>query len=64
MTPKREVQMHKWMALAWLAAAAPICLFLSQSLPFIVFVSVYAVVVGHWGSYQAARAEVNSPPAP
>lgn len=60
MTPKREATIHKWMAITWLVASLPICLFLSTSVPFLVFVSVYAVVVGHWGSWQAARAEIAS----
>lgn len=64
MTAELEATIHKWMAIAWFAAAVPICVFLSTSVPFLVFVSVYAVVVGHWGSWQAARAEINSPPAP
>lgn len=63
MTPEREVKIHKWMTYMWLAAAAPICLLLSDSVPFLVFISVYAVVAAHWGAYQAARAEVNSPDA-
>lgn len=63
MSARREVTIHKWLTFAWLAAAAPICLFLSRSVPFLVFISVYAVVAAHWGAYQAARAEVNSPGA-
>lgn len=61
MDAKHEVKLHKWLTFAWLAAALPICVFMSQSVPFLVFISVYAVVAAHWGAYQAARAEVNSP---
>ncbi len=43
---------------AWLALAIPAVLAWSHSVPFLVFVSVYANVVGHWSSYQAARVEV------
>ena len=48
---------HGWLAVFWLAAAFPIMIFWSQNVPFLVFISVYAVVTGHWASYQAAEAE-------
>lgn len=47
-----------WLAVVWLAASLPICFYLSTSVPFLVFVSVYAVVTGHWSTWQAARVEV------
>lgn len=47
-----------WLAVIWFAAAVPICIFLADSVPFLVFVSVYAVVTGHWSTWQAARVEV------
>ena len=48
-----------WATIIWFTAALPICLFLSNSVPFLVFISVYAVVTGHLSSWQAARVEVN-----
>jgi hypothetical protein len=48
---------HGWLAVFWLVAAFPIMIFWSQNVPFLVFISVYAVVTGHWASYQAAEAE-------
>lgn len=51
-------KVNGWLAVVWLVAALPICIFLSSSVPFLVFVSVYAVVTGHWSSWQAARVEV------
>lgn len=53
------MRLHKALTILWLAAALPICLLLARSVPFLVFVSVYAVVCGHWSSWQAARAEVS-----
>jgi len=38
--------------------AVPSALWWKQSLPYLVFLSVYAVVTGHWASWQAARVEV------
>lgn len=52
-------KINGWLAIIWLVAAVPICLFLANSVPFLVFISVYAVVTGHWSSWQAARVEVN-----
>jgi hypothetical protein len=51
-------RVNGWLTVIWLAAAVPICLFLANSVPFLVFISVYAVVTGHLSSWQAARVEV------
>jgi hypothetical protein len=51
-------QLNGWLAVIWLAASLPICFFLSTSVPFLVFVSVYAIVTGHWSTWQASRVEV------
>ena len=49
--------LHGWLTVAWFVAAIPICIYLYDSVPFLVFISVYAVVTGHWSSWQAARVE-------
>jgi hypothetical protein len=51
-------QLNGWLAVIWFIAAFPICIFLSTSVPFLVFISVYAVVTGHWSTWQASRVEV------
>jgi hypothetical protein len=51
-------KINGWATLIWFVAAFPICIFLSDSVPFLVFISVYAVVTGHLSSWQAARVEV------
>lgn len=53
---------HGWAAVVWFVAAFPIMIWLASSVPFLVFISVYAVVVGHWSSNQAAAAEIKSDP--
>lgn len=50
-------KVNGWLTLIWFAAAVPICIFLANSVPFLVFISVYAVVTGHLASWQAARTE-------
>lgn len=56
--PTRFRKANGWLTILWFVAAFPICIFLSKSLPFLVFVSVYAVVTGHLATWQAARVEV------
>jgi hypothetical protein len=50
---------HGWAAVFWFLFAFPACLTdLRNSVPLLVFVSVYANFVGHWSSWQASRTEV------
>lgn len=56
--PKTAKKIHGRAGVAWLIASVPICIFLNSSVPFIVFVSVYAIVVGHWSGWDAAGGEV------
>jgi hypothetical protein len=53
-------RLHGWATLAWLVMAIPAVLWWRSSLPFLVFVSVYANVAGHWSSWQASRVEVKA----
>jgi hypothetical protein len=55
--PQTMRMLHGWLTVAWFVAAIPICVYLYDSVPFLVFISVYAVVTGHWSSWQAARVE-------
>jgi hypothetical protein len=48
---------HGWLTLLWLLLAIPAVMWWRYSVPFLVFVSVYANVTGHWAAWQAARAE-------
>lgn len=56
MTARR---LHFWLTILWFAVAFPIMLIrpLRESIPLLVFISVYANVAGHYSAYQAARAE-------
>lgn len=49
--------LHGWLTIIWFVAAFPIMYFWSENIKFLVFISVYAVVTGHWSSWQAARVE-------
>lgn len=55
--PTKFKQANGWLTVTWLIAVVPIVWLLSNSVPFLVFVSVYAVVTGHLATWQAARVE-------
>ena len=52
-------KVHGTLTIGWFLLAIPAVLFWRNSVPFLVYVSVYANFVGHWSSYQAAKAEEN-----
>lgn len=56
--PQTMRKVNGWATVIWFILAFPICIWLSESVPFLVFISVYAVVTGHLSSWQAARTEV------
>lgn len=51
---------HAVMALLWLLMI-PVAIFtsLQSSVPFLVFISLWALVGAHWSAWQGARAEQN-----
>lgn len=51
-------RIHGWLTVIWFIAAFPIMVFWYDNITFLVFVSVYAVVTGHWSSWQACKVEV------
>jgi hypothetical protein len=51
-------RIHGYATVAWLILAIPAVAWWRHSVPFLVFVSVYANVTGHWSSWQASRVEV------
>ncbi len=48
---------HAFLTVVWVGLAVPGILFWRDSVPFLVGVSIYANIVGHWSSWGAARAE-------
>lgn len=53
--------LHGWLTVVW-AAMIPVSVLtgLRNSVPYLVMLSVYALMVGHFSSWQAGRAEVSS----
>ena len=61
--PEVLAPFHGWSAVGWFIAAFPICIWLNQSVPFLVFISVYAIVVSHWDAWHTAtEAKKNQDP--
>ena len=50
-------RIHGWAVIVWLLLAIPSVLLWRNSVPYLVFVSVYALVVSHWSAWGAPRAE-------
>jgi hypothetical protein len=53
----REAKTHLGLAFMWVALILPTLLFWSSSILWILMISIYANIVGHWSAYQAAHAE-------
>ncbi len=56
--PTKAKKIHGSLAIVWLAFSLPIMLLLSSSIPFVVFISVYAIVAAHWAGWDAAGGEL------
>jgi hypothetical protein len=51
--------LHAWLTWLWLASTVPVLLTdLRNSVPLLVFISIYANVAGHFAAWQSARTEV------
>jgi hypothetical protein len=49
---------HGWATIVWMVASLPLAILYGSSVVFVTFLSLYAIVTGHWSSWQAARVEV------
>lgn len=52
-----QVRVQLTLTIIWACLFIPAVLWWSRSVPFLVFVSVYANFVGHWAGFEAAKAE-------
>ena len=50
---------HKIATLVWIALAVPSLLWWKDALVWVIIMSLWANVVGHWSAFQASRAEEN-----
>ncbi|UDL16805.1 hypothetical protein SEA_ATUIN_134 [Arthrobacter phage Atuin] len=56
--PKFTTEFHKWATIVWIGLLIPSILFWSELLLWVVLMSVWANIAGHWSAYQASRAEL------
>lgn len=50
-------RLHGALTIAWLLLTIPSMIWWRNSIAYLVFLSVYAVVASHWAAWQGARAE-------
>lgn len=50
-----HTKLHKIMKWVWVFPGIPISYLLRYSVPYLVFLSVYAIITGHWGAEEAAE---------
>lgn len=48
---------HLWATVGWAAGGGVLSFLLATSVAWVVFMSLYAIVISHWSAYQASRAE-------
>ena len=56
--PTLMVRFHFWLTIFWLIMVPPSVIFFKESIEYLVYLSVYAAIMGHFSSWQAARVEV------
>lgn len=49
-----HTHLHRWLKWVWICPGLPVSFFLRNSVPWLVFMSVYAIIVGHWSAEEAA----------
>ncbi len=46
---------HFWLLVVWVVVGLPVSFVLRQSVPWVVFLSVYAIIATHWAGWSAER---------
>lgn len=55
MTSKLGRRVHLGLLIIWVFVGLPVSFVLRQSVPWLVFLSVYAIVATHWAGWSAER---------
>lgn len=55
MSAKLGRGIHLTLLFVWLVVGLPVSFYLRESIAWLVFLSVYAIVVGHWSGWSAER---------
>jgi hypothetical protein len=51
---------HGWATCVWICLLIPSLLFWSESVMWVVLMSVWANIAGHWSAWQASRSEIKA----
>lgn len=54
-SPSTGRRLHLALMGLWIIPGLPVSYLLRQSVPWLVFLSVYAIIVGHWSGWSAER---------
>jgi hypothetical protein len=54
-TPQTGRRIHLALLILWVVPGLPVSYWLRESVPWLVFLSVYAIIVGHWSGWSAER---------
>lgn len=57
LTPRQMRLMHHRFTIAWFLASFPMAILWGSLVTFVTWLSLYAIVIGHWSAVQAARTE-------
>lgn len=55
MSPQSGRRIHMTLMVIWIVVGLPVSFYLRESVPWLVFLSVYAIIVGHWSGWSAER---------
>jgi hypothetical protein len=56
--PEVHAKVHLILTLFWSLMIIPTLLWWTESVPYLVSISLYAIITGHFSSYEATRAEI------
>jgi len=59
-TTQSSLITHRRLKWFWIFPGIPISFILRESVPYLVFLSVYAIITGHWGAEEGAKAAVKA----
>jgi hypothetical protein len=52
-----QTKMHRVLKWLWICPGIPVSFILRESVPWLVFMSAYAIIVGHWSAEEAAEGD-------
>lgn len=52
-----QARLHKALTLLWVVLVVPTLLFWRESIPWLSFMSIYAIIASHWACWEASTAK-------